>query len=160
MRDLEMPLPSGAMLISPWVDLMHSFPSVVGETGGDYIPNWGFHHKPSLAWPPPTIEELEKLRSHSQLQTNLSGINKLAAETEYAAVGYKHVEGQNGEEKEKTRAMETLKVEIDGKMIEMKEQIQMIAPNEILNNPLLSPVTQASLGGLCPILIVFLSVTC
>jgi hypothetical protein len=47
-----------------------------------------------------------------------------------------------------------LKVQIDGETIEVKDQIQLIAPNEILDNPLVSLVTQASLGGLCPLLIV------
>lgn len=28
-RDLGVPLPAGAVLISPWVDLTHSFPSVM-----------------------------------------------------------------------------------------------------------------------------------
>lgn len=29
LRDQEIPLPAGAVLISPWVDLCHSFPSLV-----------------------------------------------------------------------------------------------------------------------------------
>ena len=29
LRDLGLPLPAGAVLISPWVDLTHSFPSVM-----------------------------------------------------------------------------------------------------------------------------------
>lgn len=32
LRDLGQPLPSGAVLISPWVDLTHSFPSVHTNT--------------------------------------------------------------------------------------------------------------------------------
>ena len=28
LRDVSLPLPAGAMLISPWVDLLHSFPSI------------------------------------------------------------------------------------------------------------------------------------
>jgi acetyl esterase/lipase len=31
-RDLELPMPAGATLISPWVDLTHSFPSVMDNT--------------------------------------------------------------------------------------------------------------------------------
>lgn len=163
LRDVGVALPAGAMLISPWVDLMHSFPSIIdGDGSGDYIPDWGFHHRPSLAWPPPTIEDLEQLRRqhwrHSQ--TNIpTSIDTLAAETENEALGYKFVKEQqvNGvTTDEKLQATETPRVEIDGKMIEIKDQIQMIAPNEILDNPLLSPVTQASLGGLCPLLIVYL----
>ena len=37
---------------SPWVDLSHSFPSVVDDSSADYIPDTGFHAKPSLSWPP------------------------------------------------------------------------------------------------------------
>jgi acetyl esterase/lipase len=32
LRDLELPMPAGAVLISPWVDLTHSFPSVMDNT--------------------------------------------------------------------------------------------------------------------------------
>lgn len=31
-RDLDLPMPAGATLISPWVDLTHSFPSVMENT--------------------------------------------------------------------------------------------------------------------------------
>lgn len=29
LRDLGLPMPAGAVLISPWVDLTHSFPSIM-----------------------------------------------------------------------------------------------------------------------------------
>ena len=32
LRDLNIPLPAGGVLISPWVDLTHSFPSVMENT--------------------------------------------------------------------------------------------------------------------------------
>lgn len=159
LRDVGMPLPAGGMLISPWVDLMHSFPSIMQEGGADYIPPYGFHHRPSLAWPPPTVEDLERLRASSPAgggvsQTHVPSIDRLAAETEHEAVGYKVVKEQEGDERGGVQATETPRVEVDGKWIEVKDQIQMIAPNELLDHPLLSPVTQASLGGLCPLLIV------
>lgn len=62
LRDQGLPLPAGAVLISPWCDLTHSFPSVAGEAPFDYIPQSGFHHKPSAAWPPPSDAELEQLK--------------------------------------------------------------------------------------------------
>ncbi|WVN87708.1 uncharacterized protein L203_102896 [Cryptococcus depauperatus CBS 7841] len=46
-------LPAGAVLISPWSDLTHSFPSVLQNTATDIIPPYGFIHKPSSLWPPP-----------------------------------------------------------------------------------------------------------
>jgi acetyl esterase/lipase len=48
----KIPMPAGCTMFSPWVDLTHSFKSVVGDGSGDYIPSEGFHYKPSLAWPP------------------------------------------------------------------------------------------------------------
>ncbi|GAA6018270.1 hypothetical protein JCM8202_001312 [Rhodotorula sphaerocarpa] len=53
LRDLELPMPAGATLISPWVDLAHSFPSVGGDGTGDYIPANGFIYRPDIVWPPP-----------------------------------------------------------------------------------------------------------
>ncbi|WWD20120.1 hypothetical protein CI109_104595 [Kwoniella shandongensis] len=51
-REMGLPMPAGASLISPWVDLTHSMPSIGGWDGGDFIPSTGFHYKPSCAWPP------------------------------------------------------------------------------------------------------------
>ncbi|GAA5976479.1 hypothetical protein JCM11641_001316 [Rhodosporidiobolus odoratus] len=53
LRDLGLPMPAGATLISPWVDLAHSFPSVGEDGKGDYIPPNGFIFRPDLVWPPP-----------------------------------------------------------------------------------------------------------
>jgi acetyl esterase/lipase len=50
LRDQGIPLPAGAILISPWVDLTHSFPSLGGDGKMDYIPAHGFVHKPSMSW--------------------------------------------------------------------------------------------------------------
>ncbi|KAL0949342.1 hypothetical protein HGRIS_009412 [Hohenbuehelia grisea] len=50
-RDMGVPLPAGAVLISPWVDLTHSFPSVMNHTETDIIPEFGFLAKPSVLWP-------------------------------------------------------------------------------------------------------------
>ncbi|KAK8849496.1 hypothetical protein IAR55_004830 [Kwoniella newhampshirensis] len=51
-REMGLPMPAGASLISPWVDLTHSMPSISGWDGDDFIPSSGFHYKPSCAWPP------------------------------------------------------------------------------------------------------------
>ena len=40
-REMGLPMPAGASLISPWVDLTHSMPSIGGWDGGDFIPNTG-----------------------------------------------------------------------------------------------------------------------
>lgn len=46
-----------------------------------------------------------------------------------------------------------LSIMIDGELIEIKDQIQMYAPNELISHPLVSPILQPSLGGLPPLLI-------
>ncbi|KAG7096748.1 hypothetical protein E1B28_004160 [Marasmius oreades] len=51
LRDTGAPMPAGAALISPWVDLTHSFPSVMKNTKTDIIPEHGFLAKPSTLWP-------------------------------------------------------------------------------------------------------------
>ncbi|TBU41951.1 alpha/beta-hydrolase [Dichomitus squalens] len=53
-RDSGLPMPAGAVLISPWCDLTHSFPSIHLNTATDIIPPYGLSfHKPSTLWPPP-----------------------------------------------------------------------------------------------------------
>lgn len=52
LRDAGLPTPAGCVLLSSWVDLTHSFPSVLTNAAGDYIPAHGFHYRPSLSWPP------------------------------------------------------------------------------------------------------------
>ena len=100
LRDQKLPMPAGASLISPWVDLTHSFPSLVGPSDRCYIPPMGFHYKPSLAWPP------------------IAG--------------------------------ESILVNVNGKTVELTEQIQLYCSNRLLSHPLVSFVNQGSLGGLCP----------
>lgn len=51
LRDMDLPMPAGAVLISPWVDLTHSFPSVMQNINTDIIPPNGFMAKPSPLWP-------------------------------------------------------------------------------------------------------------
>jgi hypothetical protein len=46
-----------------------------------------------------------------------------------------------------------LSIMIDGKLVEIKDQIQMYASNQLILHPLVSPVLQPSLGGLPPLLI-------
>ncbi|KAK4128451.1 alpha/beta-hydrolase [Parathielavia appendiculata] len=143
LRDRGIPLPAGAVLISPWVDLTHSFPSVAGDCPLDYIPPSGFHHKPSEAWPPPDEEELEELKK--------------------AAIAQKkemHERHDNPAEqsgiptvKDVAETTHRLTFLIDGKHVEVKEQIQMYTTNELLAHPLVSPVMQPTLGGLPPLLI-------
>ncbi|GAA6058771.1 hypothetical protein JCM10212_001887 [Sporobolomyces blumeae] len=109
LRDLGLPQPAGATLVSPWVDLAHSFPSVDGDDSGDYIPSKGFIYRPDLVWPPPPSKE--------------AGIEQVLV-------------GEDG-----------------GEVVQLYEQVQMYCPNNMLDHPLVSPVNQGNLGGLCPLYI-------
>jgi len=46
-----------------------------------------------------------------------------------------------------------LSVQLEDERVEIKDQIQMYAPNHLLTHPLVSPVLQPTLGGLPPLLI-------
>ena len=181
LRDQGIQLPAGAMLLSPWVDLTHSFPSVAGEGELDYIPANGFHHKPSVVWPPPNAADLEALQDglgnaaslppsakHSQSRSAQGTSNLAEAE---AAQGFSlHNDGSSASQSNSPgvlppddpdikransvpQAGQNLSLELDGKVVEIQDQIQMYAANHLLAHPLVSPVVQTSLGGLPPLLI-------
>lgn len=170
MRDQGIPLPAGGILISPWVDLTHSFPSLVGDNPGDYIPPHGFRHRPSAAWPPPNADELLKIKKLSQQETvsaqeiheTVPAPNSQSEET--AVRGYTvhktklpptspAYPGQQQTVDPKTIHGEpdNIHVFLDGETIELKDQIQMYATNQLISHPLVSPVLQPSLGGLPPL---------
>ncbi|KAB5566517.1 hypothetical protein GE09DRAFT_1284287 [Coniochaeta sp. 2T2.1] len=149
LRDQGVPMPAGAVLISPWADLTHSFPSVAGYAPLDYIPQCGFHHKPSEAWPPPDEEELEVIKRVVVSQ------KKELGEESSEGVGRGGEGGGEGvptieDVKETTQRMSLV---IDGERVEIREQIQMYTTNELLAHPMVSPVMQPTLGGLPPLLI-------
>ncbi|KAI3396210.1 hypothetical protein diail_348 [Diaporthe ilicicola] len=146
LRDQGLPLPAGAVLMSPWCDLTHSFPSVAAEAPFDYIPQCGFHHKPSPAWPPPADEELKELKrlalaEKQKKQPPTQGKNPESEQTTPTSSDIAEAHGTH------------LSLIMDGKTVEIKEQIQMYTTNELLSHPLVSPILQASLGGLPPLLV-------
>ncbi|KAJ5994555.1 hypothetical protein N7451_010279 [Penicillium sp. IBT 35674x] len=170
MRDQGIALPAGAILISPWVDLTHSFPSIVKDNPGDYIPPYGFRHKPSTAWPPPNADELLKMKNLSRQKTVAAKdveetVPKANSPSEETAVrGYTLHEkaapdagpaypGQQQSSDPQTLQGEpdNIHVVLDGKTVELKDQIQMYATNQLISHPLVSPVLQPSLGGLPPL---------
>ncbi|KAF2269654.1 alpha/beta-hydrolase [Lojkania enalia] len=184
-RDQGIPLPAGAILISPWVDLTHSFPSLGGDGKMDYIPAHGFVHKPSISWPPPNADDLlafdhsprstiekdktsprvslsklpkdEKAAQKEEKKDRVRGFSLQATERPdadallrpqerpeiYTSPGGTYSIGPKG----------ALSVKLGDVLIEIKDQIQLYAPNHLLMHPLVSPVLQPSLGGLPPLLI-------
>ncbi|KAK0743283.1 hypothetical protein B0T18DRAFT_430595 [Schizothecium vesticola] len=141
LRDRGISLPAGAVLISPWVDLTHSFPSVSDDCPFDYIPPSGFHHKPSMAWPPPDEGELDELKKQAISQKK--ELAKEAPEPNPEAPTTKQI----------ADATTRLALVIDGENVEIKEQLQIYTTNDLIAHPLVSPVMQPTLGGLPPLLI-------
>ncbi|KAK2014213.1 alpha/beta-hydrolase [Colletotrichum eremochloae] len=163
LRDQGIPLPAGAVLVSPWVDLTHSFPSVSGDNELDFIPTSGFHHKPSRAWPPPNEDDMEMMRMQAikaragkeKSATKLNNLEKKQA----APIALNGGDGAAEDSPEPSDVADPLKtalqisVTIDGKLITVKDQIQLYTTNALLSHPLVSPVMQPTLGGLPPLLI-------
>ena len=64
-RDAGLPAPAGGVLISPWCDLTHSFPSIHENTATDILPTTGLSiHRPSGLWPPPSEEMTQNMRQN------------------------------------------------------------------------------------------------
>lgn len=127
LRDRGLPLPAGAVLISPWVDLTHSFPSVAGDSPFDYIPTHGFHHKPSKAWPPLNPEEQALLRD--QVAKNARpGQTKLmkpaSVDMRRRSQDLSHLVNESVEPESYTAAS-YISINLDGKDIQLKDQIQV-----------------------------------
>ncbi|KAK0668017.1 hypothetical protein QBC41DRAFT_394797 [Cercophora samala] len=148
LRDMGLPLPAGAVLISPWADLTHSFPSVAGDCPLDYIPPSGFHHRPSPAWPPPDEDELNELKKIAMQQKK-----EIAEEKEMNEKDGRSYDAHIPTQKDVKETTHKLVFDIDGEQITVKEQIQIYTTNDLLAHPLVSPIMQPTLGGLPPLLI-------
>ncbi|GAA5905176.1 uncharacterized protein JCM6883_006308 [Sporobolomyces salmoneus] len=74
-RDAGLPAPAGGILLSPWCDLTHSFPSILQNTETDIPPPYGFSlFKPSTLWPPPPPE----FRKRAANSTSIDGLKAAA----------------------------------------------------------------------------------
>ena len=178
LRDQGLPLPAGAVLISPWVDLTHSFPSVGGDNSLDYIPAHGFLARPSRAWPPPNEDDMEQIAMHavekavgeSMPRKSTQQERHQAAEAAAKGIvtehkpdnldpkGNKNNPAGPGSKNDRTGDTipgpeNNLSIMISGKLIHVKDQIQMYTTNSLISHPLVSPILQPSLGGLPPLLI-------
>lgn len=143
LRDEGLPLPAGALLLSPWVDLTHSFPSICDDARFDYIPEHGFVHRPSIAWPPPMVRlgDEETLSTQGQLTGEDPAPQPAVTRPDWIP---EHVPDKH---------IVPLLIHSDGTVIRIHDQIQLYAPNHLLVHPLVSPVLNPSLGGLCPLLV-------
>ncbi|KAM3079633.1 hypothetical protein ACMFMG_006045 [Clarireedia jacksonii] len=172
MRDRGIPLPAGAILISPWVDLTHSFPSVAEDNPLDYIPPYGFLQRPSPAWPPPNADDLRAINEGLIKDLTKKDHGILAHRNDREAAQGFHVDDHPPPDVQNDNAANginhdssipktntvpgsgrELSIMVDGKLIQIKDQIQMYTTNDLISHPLVSPALQPSLGGLPPLLI-------
>jgi acetyl esterase/lipase len=174
LRDQGIPLPAGAILISPWCDLTHSFPSVGLENELDYIPPHGFHQRPSPSWPPPNADDILAIEEGliKNLAHNDHASNQRQCEVDAVQGFHFDTHPVDAGTQNDTPAIGTaannitgptantvpscghnLSIMIDGKLVEIKDQIQMYASNQLISHPLVSPILQPSLGGLPPLLV-------
>ncbi|KJK93984.1 hypothetical protein H633G_02151 [Metarhizium anisopliae BRIP 53284] len=160
LRDRGVPLPAGGILISPWADLMHSFPSSAADAPFDYIPQSGFHHKPSRAWPPPNDDDIAALRGEAVKRANKTVASNSTRVSSARASSSKPTNSESANTDSTrdsaasaTRPTKYLTVSMDGKSVTIKDQIQIYTTNALLDHPLVSPIMQTTLGGLPPLLI-------
>ncbi|OBZ69937.1 AB hydrolase superfamily protein C4A8.06c [Grifola frondosa] len=160
-RDTGLPLPAGAVLISPWCDLTHSFPSVHLNTATDIIPPYGLSfHKPSTLWPPPpdelTTQVHEGIRSRIRQAMHRSKdsspqnlVPPKSDSTPAQSEDYNVPINSAGRTLHSGVSLQTA----TGETLAIDGQVHMYAPNYLLGHPLVSPVV-SYLGGLPPLLVI------
>ncbi|KAJ7129477.1 Alpha/Beta hydrolase protein [Mycena epipterygia] len=182
LRDMGLPMPAGSVLISPWVDLTHSFPSVMQNTETDIIPQHGFLAKPSTLWPVdpvprgdgrvvptkndpppqpghadqlrPTKARVEEERAEDAVENDHSPIHRATStsETPSSNAGFADDDDYDVDHWE-PRPPKVQMTDPNAVCLELRSQIQLYATTEQLTHPLVSPILQGSLGNLPPMYI-------
>ncbi|KAF8703687.1 hypothetical protein AX14_014142 [Amanita brunnescens Koide BX004] len=158
-------MPAGGILISPWSDMTHSFPSIHTNTDTDVLPYWGLSlMKPSILWPPPTDEETR--RAHNSLRSRIRQAITHRTPTPRASVSTMR------STQSRSSANHPLPIDIGstisvpslnnetirlvtegGETLTIDKQIQLYTQNSLLAHPLVSPAL-SYLGGLPPLLVI------
>ena len=154
LRDMNLPMPAGAVLISPWCDMTHSFPSVMKNTATDIIPPYGFVHKPSTLWPVPGVlpdSERNQNEQHDAVADRALDGKPVDADRPLDSIPapLHHLYSQPIEIPVTDPALR----KEWGDKLTLSDQIQQYATNDQLTHPLCSPVLAGSLGGLPPLYI-------
>lgn len=174
-RDSGLPPPAGGLLISPWCDLTHSFPSIHLNTATDVIPDCGLSfHRPSTLWPPPP-EELSSrvhasLRHRIQKAFSFEGTN--AFDPTVTLIPEQATEGPSNkpsEERPVNLGRTTALPPIDpdhpsrsrtihltteaNEKLEIDRQVHFYAENSLITHPLIS-ASLSYLGGLPPLFVI------
>ncbi|KIY46189.1 alpha/beta-hydrolase [Fistulina hepatica ATCC 64428] len=165
LRDAELPMPAGGVLISPWCDLTHSFPSIHTNTATDVIPDYGLSvQKPSALWPPPPAELTSKV--HATLRTRVRQVfhvdnpisrtwSKETKEKSLPPLG-RDLKNEDLGKTVSCPPIELGKTEkiiltaSDNETLEIDSQIHLYTVNSLITHPLVSPAL-SYLGGLPPL---------
>ncbi|KXN87458.1 AB hydrolase superfamily protein C4A8.06c [Leucoagaricus sp. SymC.cos] len=161
----------GGVLISPWCDLTHSFPSIHTNTATDILPPTGLSfHKPSIVWPPPPHDV--SVRVHASLRQKLRhafGVDECsnpvkAPETPIRTSSDSHsvlttdmpVNVGEGVQVPSANAVDPQRLALTtgaGEQLEIDRQVHFYTQNSLLVHPLVSPA-HGYLGGLPPLLFI------
>ncbi|KAH8985537.1 Alpha/Beta hydrolase protein [Lactarius akahatsu] len=153
-RDAGLPPPAGAVLVSPWCDMHHSFPSIFLNVDTDIVPATGLTtHKPSPLWPPPPDDVNFQVRKllRSSAQNRPGGTPGAAVVPPGDDDGNRVVETQDTRPDDRETVVRVPGE--DGAPVEIRQQIQLYTTNDLLIHPLVSPAL-AYLGGLPPLFVI------
>ncbi|KAH9055379.1 hypothetical protein EDB87DRAFT_1333457 [Lactarius vividus] len=149
-RDAGLPPPAGAVLVSPWCDMHHSFPSIFLNTDTDIVPATGLTtHKPSPLWPPPPDDV--NLQVHELLRPGGTRGSAVVPVPPGNDDGNRVVETQDTRPNDRETVVRVTGE--DGVPMEIRQQIQLYTTNDLLIHPLISPAL-AYLGGLPPLFVI------
>ncbi|KAF8912355.1 Alpha/Beta hydrolase protein [Mucidula mucida] len=142
--DLGLPAPAGGVLISPWSDLTHSFPSVHLSTDTDVVP-------PPL-WPPPSDEMTKRANFENDHHSGDAACMKRASSATLKSPLAADIGATITPPSVDSPDYEPLTLQTDsGETLTLIQQGHMYTPNRLLNHPLVSPAL-SYLGGLPPLL--------
>lgn len=151
-------MPAGATLISPWVDLTHSFASIMKDDSKDYIPSECVAPPTRrtdsfltcfYSWPPQRLP-LQGATACVRPPPHTAHQLTLSPRRPQPSTAWPPIPDDDEPLPIEVEHPETGKVETRL----LREQVQMYASNQMLDHPLVSPINQGSLGGLCPLMVV------
>ncbi|KIL68736.1 hypothetical protein M378DRAFT_70444 [Amanita muscaria Koide BX008] len=165
LRDSCLPMPAGGVLISPWCDLTHSFPSIHTNTETDVMPHWGLSlMKPSILWPPPNEEEYRRIHESLRSRIRLIFGHRTARRSTSTIHTTNTIRSRISEHPlpvdiGSTTPVPSLHHETitlitgSGEALTLKSQVHLYTQNSLLGHPLVSPAL-SYLGGLPPLLFI------
>ncbi|KAL1746689.1 Alpha/Beta hydrolase protein [Schizophyllum fasciatum] len=167
----DLPKPAGGLLISPWCDLTHSFPSIHTNTATDVIPDFGLSfQKPSTLWPPPSADITSRVHAglrHRIRQVFHSHGDPGGVRRAESRISREYLDedgpalSPGGVEMGRTTPLPALDQDTEvvmlrtksGEELSLDRQVHLYTQNSLIGHPLVSPAL-SYLGGLPPLLFI------